>query len=701
MKITMTLPVTGLLAGGLLASAEPSMPASTWAQPYAVLRNSGAGTLDLGVPYYNIRFDLNRGGTIAGIRLTRGQAANLLVQPVETQVTDAAGKVYSDLAEETPQVTTRRDGQHQIVTVTGELKDAQHQPSGIRVETVYDCRWGYVKIHRELDFGSTNFQAREICPVTTVLAPTLTSFGYQDGRSEQEGADGFSFGSCHWGGVTATGGPAITASQVPHHVILANPGIEGIEWFAADDLAQWEMPVGGRRGQGKTVLEAGANPPGIRLAISPFANGAAAVMPRRLVFDFYLAVPLLEGHAFKPWANASFNRNRGNWVTPEQIRQWAADGIQTVHCHNDGDYYGDGLYWRDGSYPPYPDMDKYDAVIAGCHRAGLRVATYFSNKELNPETPEYKGHGLEWGRMNQAGRLEHNGFDAKSEFGAQMCLRSGWLGYLEHCVDRVLTHHKLDGVYYDWNVALRCSNPLHEGLNPGQAAASHWDIDELLALMEWTRQRVGPSGLVIIHDTSTPMYATENFASQVVAHEWGYPRWTGQGPDLAQLPLEWSLVNSRPRGVISYNMVGANAPAHLQRLFALEALLCNVSPWPASPESAALTPLLQPVGKIADCRFADWRNQAVTLHGGRLGSAIFSRPGEAWIVAGNLEETARETVCTVNPAKLPYPLATVTAASLVPAGKSAVPVPLDARQLTGAGVKLTIPGDSAILVRVR
>ena len=130
----------------------------------------------------------------------------------------------------------------------------------------------------------------------------------------------------------------------------------------------------------------------------------------------------------------------------EQIQRWADTGIQTVHCHNDGDYYGDGLFWRDGSYPPYPDMEKYDKVIADCHRVGIRVATYFSNKELHPSTKEFQLHGSEWGRKNRAGQLQHNFFQGTNEFGVQMCLRSGWLKFLKFSIDRVLKHHPLDRV---------------------------------------------------------------------------------------------------------------------------------------------------------------------------------------------------------------------------------------------------------------
>ena len=321
-------------------------------------------------------------------------------------------------------------------------------------------------------------------------------------------------------------------------------------------------------------------------------------LPGSCVFDFYLAFPILDGRAHQPWLHTSFNRNRGDWVSADEIRRWAEKGIQTVHCHNDGDYYGDGLFWRDGAYPPYPDMDRYDQVLTDCRQAGIRTATYFSNKELHPSTKEFQEHGAAWGRKNRKGDLQHNFYRPNSEFGVQMCLRSGWLEFLKSSIDRVLKNHPLDGVYYDWNVALLCCNPLHEA-NPDRAAPAqgHWDIDELLELMEWTRSRVGPDGLVIVHNTTTPMFATENFADYVVATEWGYRKWTDRAPDLQDLPLEWSLVGAVPRGVISYGVLDKNAPRRLHRLFALEALLGGVTPWPASEETFALVAPAEAAGR--------------------------------------------------------------------------------------------------------
>jgi len=665
--------------------------------------------LTLSTPYYTVQHDLKHGGAISSIRLTHGQASNLLVLPFETRVQDAAGALYSDLAEPAPRVTTRHDGLNEFVTVESNLRDAQGKRSGVRVKTVYEYRWGYVKIHKELNFRRKDFQAKEICPVSAVLAPSLSAYGYRDGLTEQEGAPAFSFGSCHWGKLKAGGAPAINAPYVPRYVMFADPGVEGLEWFVSSDLAQWDLQTTGKRGQGKSVVEARATPAGIAFSVSPFQNAQSPTLaPARLAFDYYLGLPLLEGHALKPWLHTSFNRNRGDWVSTEQIRRWAQTGIQTVHCHNDGDYYDDGLFWRDGSYPPYPDMDKFCQVIADCHKAGIRVATYFSNKELHPSTPQFQQHGSDWGRMNLKGSLQHNFYKANREFGVQMCLRSGWLDALKASIDRVLTNNPLDGVYYDWNVALLCCNPRHENLKAGQAAVGHWDVDELLNLMEWTRRRVGPRGLVIIHNTTTPMFATENFADDIVANEWGYGKWAGKGPSLEELPLEWSLVGARSRGVISYGQLDAQAPRRLHRLFALEALLAGVTPWPASPETFEVFQVLRPVGALESCRFADWRNQAVTIQGTRSASAIYSRPNESWLVLGNLDESAQEVRCVLRPDKLPYPLSSVTSATLFPCSNTstnvsdkATPLPLDPRQLTGGGVTLTIPPDTAVLLHVR
>jgi hypothetical protein len=214
--------------------------------------------------------------------------------------------------------------------------------------------------------------------------------------------------------------------------------------------------------------------------------------------------------------------------------------------------------------------------------------------------------------------------------------------------------------------------------------------------MEWTRERVGRDGLVILHNTTTPLFAAENFADYIVATEWGYKKWTDRAPDLAELPLEWSLAGARSRGVISYGTIESNAPRRLHKVFAMQAFLGGVAPWPASAETFELAGLLKPIGDIESCRFADWRNQAVKLSEPRCAAAVYSRPGEAWVLLANLDAEPRDVTCTLDPRKLPWPMERVTGANRL----GTTPAKLDVSALLG-GMKIHLAGDEAALIEVR
>lgn len=708
-----------LICTGLLMAAvspltvyadTPKEPlASAWPQAYSVQKDKKAGLITLGTPYYTVVHDLKRGGAISSIHLTHGKVDSLLAAPLETKLRDESGSIYSDLNDPAPRVKLSKNGLTEIVSIDCRLIDRKGRAlANPRISTRLEYHWGYLKIHKEFIVRKGGVRVSELDALNTVLAPSLSNYGYREGLTEEEGAPPFSFGSCRWGKLRLDhpDDAPVRANSLPRYLMAADPGVEGLEWFMGSDLHQWDLQLSDRRGQGLFLLQTNQQPAGLGLTIAPFSRTEPVSLTNSLAFDYYIGIPILDGHARNPWFHASFNRNKGDWVSADQIKRWAASGIETVHCHNDGDYYDDGLFWRDGSYPPYPDMDRYDQVIADCHQAGIRVATYFSNKELHPSTPEFQAHGSEWGRKSLKGNLQHNFYRGTNEFGVQMCLRSGWLSCLESSIDRVLAHHRLDGVYYDWNVALLCCNPAHQPGHKSPGAAAHWDIDELLQLMEWTRRRVGPNGLIIIHNTTTPTFATENFADHIVANEWGYGKWTGQGAELKDLPLEWSLVGARSRGVISYGQLDSNSPARLTRLFALEALLGGVTPWPASADTFQIFPLLKPIGNLENCRFVDWRNDAAIVSGSRCASAIYSRPGEAFILLANLSETADEVRCVLRPERLPYPLTSPRSATLFsPAGGSVIPPEtgsaLDTSLFTRDGVKVSIPGDTAVLIKVR
>jgi len=698
----------------VLAQLRQNLP-GCWPQEYSVKRDDTSGIIVLSTPYYTVEHNVKRGGAITKIKYIHGKAANLLVQPIKTSIQNEAGIIFDDLNVSNPHILCTKNGKIEIVTIECNLVDRNAQDSGVKVRTIYEYHWGYIRIHKEFYFPADSIRIKNLSLLSTVLDPSLSDYGYREGTTEQEGAAPFSFGICQWEKArpgTSLDKPLKT-SYVPRYLVFANHGIEGIEWFVSSDLAQWDFQLTGQRGNGLCNIHSNPDPPGVAVSIYPLSLLQMSTAIKGIYeFDYYIGMPILEGHANKPWLHKSFNRNRGQWLTEKEIKRQAQSGIRTVHCHNDGDYYKEGLFWRDGSYPPYPpeDMEKFDKVIETCHRYGIKTATYFSNKELHSSTEAFKEHGQEWARKDNQGNLKHNYFRAGSEFGVQMCLKSGWLEFLKFSIDRVLKNHNLDGVYYDWNVSLLCSNPAHmtkktssvsqdkvkKGL--GHTGATHWDMDELIELMEWTRKRVGPDGLIIIHNTRVPMFVTENFANYVVGMEWGYKKWSKSAPKLHELPLEWDFVGARSRGVIGYGIIDQNAPRRLHKLLALEALLTNVTPWPASPEAIELYKILKPLGDIEQYKFEDWRNKAVIVKDGNCASAVYSRSGEAYIILGNLEIEPKDITFTINLSNLPYPLSIANSARIIDKGSS---INLSFDKLTSNGENITVPGDGAVLIRIK
>jgi len=379
-----------------------------------------------------------------------------------------------------------------------------------------------------------------------------------------------------------------------------------------------------------------------------------------------------------------------------------------MHLHNDGDAHRDGMFWRDGSYPPYPpeQMQRMDAVIATIQKYGIKTAPYFSNHELHQSTGEFQKHGQEWGRIVE----DQNNLRPNYYYGAHMCLKSGWSDFLKFSIERVLSKHKFDGVYYDWNIAMFCNNPLHVGKPSNGVSASaglgapsisettHWDIDELLGLVEWTRQRVGPSGVVILHNTLVPMFATENFANYVVGMEFSYGRISRSVPKPEDLPLEWNFAGARPRAVIGYGTIAQDAPKHLERDHAILTLLTSVTPWPAGDAALDVFQILKPLGDIERYQFEDYRNTAVRVEGGEVIHAVYSREGEAWVLVGNPYPEVKSVRLRVNAAKLRNPLRAVKTAELFAGKKQS---PLKAAALTGPGATITVPADDVVAVRLR
>ncbi|MCW5980759.1 MAG: hypothetical protein KIT09_21945 [Bryobacteraceae bacterium] len=736
MRTTNILAVTLALAAMAIPGAALERQRPWWPQPYKV--NRAAASLTLSTPYFTIEHDLKKGGAISRISLTHGKAQNLLAAPLATGVRLQTGDVspsdaprshaqsfknYSDLRDGAPAVNHRSTGGAEVISVEAKLLADDGEDSGFKVATTYSYRWGYIRIRKTISPPSSPARTKAITVLSTTVHPSLTDYGYRPAVSEEMGGNPHEWTNGQirrWGKMR----PGVSfdlpfrTRYVPRYVVLANHGVEGLEWFTGDNLAQWDYQLTGQPGTAAASISASADPPGIRLSIEALNLASSSAMPRGgylelakpCDFDYYIGFPVLPGHANKPWLHDSMRgvRNQqGKELTEDDIRAWAESDIREVTLHNDGDVFRDGVFWRDGSYPPYPPnvMRRMDELLALSRKHGIRVAPYFSNHELHQSTEEYKKHGEEWGRKpDDQGNLRPNYY-----YGSHMCLKSGWLDFHKFCVDRVLKNHNFDGVYYDWNIAMYCNNPLHvskpeaapcgKGLAAlAQSPAGHWDIDELLELVEWTRKRVGKEGLFIVHNTLVPMFATENFADRVVGMEFGYARARAEMPKVAELPLEWSFAGARSRGVIVRGTVEDDAPERVFRLHALTGLMTQSMPWRANKHAIEFVKALKPLGDVERYRFEDWRNRAVTLDSGDAISAVYSREGEAYVLVANFSAESQQVLCALRASLLPYSLASITSAERIQDGKSA---PVEASKLAGAGVRLTLPPENVVLLRVR
>jgi hypothetical protein len=103
------------------------------------------------------------------------------------------------------------------------------------------------------------------------------------------------------------------------------------------------------------------------------------------------------------------------------------------------------------------------------------------------------------------------------------------------------------------------------------------------------------------------------------------------------------------------------------------------------------------VGSLERYQFQDWRNHAVNLGGDDFLSAVYSRPGEAYILLANLRPKAREAVCRIDPRAFQNPMASVRSAAIVDKEKAN---PLDVENLIGRGENILLPADGVKLLHL-
>jgi hypothetical protein len=659
-------------------------------------------------PYCRVTHDLNRGGAISALKLTHAGPPNLFLNPIGMGIGFTGDPNRFDQAAHV-KYAIQPSAEGIRLTFDYSPSDATGKTCGVRFRVIYSHESGFIRIRQELIFPASRPSVAWIILQQWTLDPSLCHYGLRVGAPDDHSPFPNSMGICQWGRFSpgCAAEPVLENRHVPRYVCFADPGHYGIEWFQGSDLAQWNYQLTGRTGTGSLCIAPHGDPQAVSLIICPLdlsVGGGGIPLSGRQVFDSFIGIPRLSGKANRLFLHEGFNRSK--WPTADEIATQAERGIDTVHFHHDGDVANDGLFWRDGVYPPFDpkDMREFDRVIADYHRHKVRVTTYFSNKELHPSTEAFKRQGREWARIpGDRGDLITNRF-GNDVFGVQMCLRSGWRNFFKEYIDQVLSHHDLDGIYYDWNVPLYCHNshqpdghPTPGGLGvQADSPLGHWDVEELLDVMQWTRRRVGPDGLVIIHNSMTPMAAMENFADYVIGMEFGYQKMTQGVPALPDLPLEMNFMGARPRGIISYGCLAPTASDHVKRQWRIRCLLSGATPWCA--DSMTLDLFAPLAGRdLSRYRFFDWRSQAVVSSTPWIQPVSYVRRQEALILAANLTgDRSRSALLRLDMSQLG--LARAPKLHLEFNGKQKI---VSRAALLNPGVRVTVPPDSVKVLSIR
>jgi len=104
----------------------------------------------------------------------------------------------------------------------------------------------------------------------------------------------------------------------------------------------------------------------------------------------------------------------------------------------------------------------------------------------------------------------------------------------------------------------------------------------------------------------------------------------------------------------------------------------------------------KPLGDFEQYRFEDCRNKAVSLVGDNC--AVYSRPGESYILPANFDPEPKKVTCTVKLRNLPYPLSSVGAGAIL---EKDVSKNINIKKITGSGETITLPADNAVLIHIK
>ena len=610
-------------------------------EPFSAVMENGLAVVENA--YVRCVHDPVSGGGLSGAFIKNGSNENLFVSPQSFIVGITEHGAYHTYKACEGECRLSRNGNNPVVETRSVFRDAggkMLEGLSLELRTEY-TPWG------EALFRAVFDARRRISDLGMVQVGTLYASGRMDTMAVQESLNESVspyMGNCikRWEHLTPSPRAVYESCHLPLSFLMFERGVEGFQVSLGDDLTQWESIGGTLPGLQFGYAAWSARRKCYEIRFSPLdCRRDGQYLEGRLPFDFSIAFPFVR-ERMAPLSPCSGNllfSGRGfehRWPTEEDFARLKEAGVTLMRVHNDGDAFDNGIFWRDCAYPPYPpdEMEKLDRTLRLAKEAGISVAPYFSLHEYHPEAAGFAENAEKWGRIAIQGDKIIPSYSGHGLYGYQMCLKSGWLEHRIKTIDEVLSKHVFDSVYYDWCSAKECLSPAH--------GPRHWDLRELMKLLEWSYDRVGEKGAVYLHLTREPNIAAGNIASLVLTEEQG-----GSiiGPEMFSPHAHFMNVTSRQ--VCCMLPGGASEADH--RRYALCALLHHAT---VSMNTRVYTDFYAEYRKEMETVTDYARHTApgeghVSVSDPNCGmSAYWNDSGEIMLFVVNLAEEPRKTACS-------------------------------------------------------
>ncbi|MBO4491596.1 MAG: hypothetical protein J5944_09580 [Lentisphaeria bacterium] len=490
-------------------------------EPFRLVRSGSSFTLEN--RYLRCEHDAELGGALVSAVVKNGTGHNLFAAPQQFIVgIHDEGSYHCYHASKADAVAGERDGNPLLEFRSGFEDDSGRILPGLHLRlTVEYTPWGTADFRAELKADHRIDDIGVVQISTLYPAPRMNCMTLQDSISESPSAVG-SNRVKSWLTLKPDPHPAYHTCHLPLSMLVFQRGVEGFQFFLGDDLSQWESIGGWLPGLQMGYVAWNEKRKSYEIRFAPLDSPRSGqYLESTMPFDFRIAFPFVREKMvpLSPCSGNLFRSGRGfdhRWPAEDDFRKMEEAGVTLMRLHNDGDGADNGIFWRDGAYPPYPpeQMAAMDTALEAAERHHICVVPYFSLHEIHPEAEDFGKNAQVWYREALPGLGMIPNYCARHGlFGYQMCLKSAWYEKRINSIETPLKNHAFRGVYYDWCYGKECFNKEH--------GPHHWDNGDLSRLLEWSWEKSGPEGAVYLHLTDAPHLPGENLASLILTDENG------------------------------------------------------------------------------------------------------------------------------------------------------------------------------------